>query len=158
VCLIVDANVRNLLSERNSLVNAWLNGQTGNPRLVAGGKLLEELANKEDVGKRLIELERAGRLRSPDRTMLSWEETRLRRDGRCVSNDHHVLALAIVSGARTLATNDDDLIGDFKNKAIIDQPRGSVYRDVPEHKRLLRHTPESCGVHSSDDPGPRRRH
>jgi hypothetical protein len=40
VCLIVDANVRNLLVDPESGVNAWLNGTRGNPRLVVEGKLL----------------------------------------------------------------------------------------------------------------------
>ncbi|SPE26752.1 hypothetical protein SBA3_1300008 [Candidatus Sulfopaludibacter sp. SbA3] len=62
-----------------------------------------------------------------------------------MSNDHHVLALAITSGARTLATLDNELAQDFKNKNIIDNPRGSVYRDQT-HARLLRHTPVSCSV------------
>jgi hypothetical protein len=145
--LIVDANLRNLLSDRDSIVNGWLSGQRGNPKLVAAGKLLEELAGKDDVRKRLVELERAGRLRRTDGVRLEEEETLLRNSGRCVSNDHHVLALAIVSGARTLATDDDELIRDFKNKAII-APKGSIYRDTPEHQHLLQHT-KSCGIHAS---------
>jgi hypothetical protein len=147
--LIVDANVRNLLSQPKSHVNAWLNGQRGKPRLVAAGRLLQELSGHVEVRKRLVELERAGRLRRPDSDKLGQEEARLRRGGLCVSNDQHVLALAIVSGARTLATDDDDLTSDFKNKAIINAPRGSVYRETPQHRRLLGHTPRSCGVHTT---------
>jgi len=147
VCLIVDANVRNLLSDRDSLVNKWPSGERGNPKLVAAGKLREELANKDEIRKWLVALERAGRLRSADATSLAREESRLRRSGSCISNDHHVLALAIVSGARTLATDDAELISDFKNRAII-TPKGSIYRDIPGHRRLLCHT-ASCGVESS---------
>lgn len=106
---------------------------------------------------RLLELERAGRLVSANGDRLELEEKRLRRDGLCASNDHHVLALAIASGARTLATGDGPLTRDFRNKAIIDRPRGSVYRDTPEHRRLLRHTPQSCGIHLVPHGHPRPR-
>ena len=119
MCLIVDANVRNLLSDRDSLVNAWLSGERGNPKLVAAGKLRAELANKEEIRRWLVQLERAGRLRGADAPSLAKEEARPVRSRTCASNDHHVLALAIVSGARTLATDDDSLISDFKNRAII---------------------------------------
>ena len=90
-------------------------------------------------------LKRAGRLRSADAEKLRLEARRLHDDRRCTSNDHHVLALAIVSGARTLATDDNTLAADFKNKRIIDQPRGSIYRNPEKHGHLLRHT-SSCGI------------
>ena len=45
----------------------------------------------------------------------------------CTSNDVHVLALALVSGARLLYTNDAALIMDFKNSKVIANPRGKVY-------------------------------
>ena len=62
-----------------------------------------------------------------------------------------MLALAIVSGARTLASDDNALTADFRNKAIIDSPRGSIYRDPVKHGRLLRHT-TSCGIDTSPSP------
>ena len=145
VCLIVDANVGPTYLAQPSAVIAWLLGERGNPKLVAAGKLLEELALNASVRRRLVTLEQAGRLRSADGEKLRMEERRLRADGRCTSNDHHVLALAIVSGARTIATNDNALATDFKNKRIIDQPRGSIYPNPEKHGRLLRHT-TSCGV------------
>ena len=67
----------------------------------------------------------------------------LRRRTVCTSNDEHVLALALVSGARLLYTNDEALIADFKNREIVANPRGKVYTtavndDVtPVHRRLL---------------------
>lgn len=128
-----------------SAILDWLFGERGAPRLVAAGKLREELASNDSVRRQLVALERAGRLRSADIGKLRQEERRLRATTACASNDPHVLALAIVSGARTLATDDKHLIADFKNKAIIDQPRGSIYRDPEKHRRLLRHT-TSCRI------------
>jgi hypothetical protein len=152
VCLIVDANVAPSYLAQPSAVIAWLLGERGNPKLVAAGKLLEELALNADVRRRLVTLERAGRLRPADAEKLDIQARRLHAAGRCTSNDHHILALAIVSGARTLAPNDNALAADFKNKRIVDQPRGRVYRDREKHWPLLCHT-KSCGI----DARPKRR-
>lgn len=127
------------------------------PRLVASGLLKRELAKLKNVQRYLVELERAGRLRSADAEHLGKVEARLRLEGRCASNDSHVLALAIVSGARSLATFDEALTEDFKNLAIIHSPRGSVYRDPDLHGHLLGHTPSSCGVKPAGVRGKKRR-
>lgn len=129
----------------------WLFGPRGNPRLVAAGKLRAELAKLGGVRRRLVQLERAGRLRSADASDLQQAEQLLTAKN-CSSNDLHALASAIVSGARTLATDDNPLAADFKNKSIIDGPRGNIYRDPDSHAHLLRHTPASCSIR----PNPRR--
>jgi len=132
----------------------WLLGAKGDPRLVAAGKLLKELARLDSVRRLLAQLNRAGRLRSADAERLRHEEARLRDGRRCRSNDVHVLALEVVSGARTLATFDAALSDDFKNADLINRPRGNIYRDPENHGHLLRHTPTSCGVRA---PGNRSR-
>jgi len=156
VCLIVDANAAGRFLTSAGDVRNWLLGKTGNPRLVAAGALKEELGRLSEVRRLLVTLERAGRLKSADADKLSQEHARLRVNGICRSNDHHVLALAIASGARTLATFDDALTQDFRNAAIINGPRGSVYRDPAVHTHLLRHTPSSCGVRSAGNRKRRR--
>ncbi len=145
VCLIVDANVAPKFLVQSGAIIDWLFGERGAPRLVAAGKLREELANNDSVRRQLVALDRAGRLRSVDAEGIRLEERRLRDAALCLSNDLHVLALAIASGARTLATDDNTLAADFKNKRIIDRPRGKIYRDPEKHGRLLRHT-NSCGI------------
>jgi hypothetical protein len=115
------------------------------PRLVAAGKLPQELAANDKVRKKLAELDRAGRLRRPDTERLRTVEQRLQTTATSASNDLHVPALAIVSGARTLATDDNALAADFRNKRIIDNPRGKIYRDPAVHGHLLCHT-SSCGI------------
>jgi predicted nucleic acid-binding protein len=146
MCLIVDANAAGDFLAQSSAVTDWLLGSKGKPRLVAAGKLKEELLRVGSVGRLLVQLDRAGRLRSASADILRREETRLRAQKNCKSNDLHVLALAIVSGARTLVTRDDALTNDFNSAQIINKPRGSVYRDPAKHRHLLRHTPSSCGV------------
>lgn len=147
MCLIVDANVAPKFLAQPSAVVDWLFGDRGTPRLVAAGKLREELARNDTVRRQLVALDRAGRLRSADSQILRQEERRLSSNRICTSNDRHVLALAIVSGARTLATNDNALAADFRNKSIIDKPRGKIYRDPDTHAHLLCHT-SSCGLRS----------
>lgn len=149
MCLIVDASAAGQFLARSSPLTDWLLGKKGNPRLVASGALREELVKLGDVRRLLTELNRAGRLRSADADRLRQEEGRLRVGGRCRSNDIHVLALAIVTGARTLATFDNALANDFKNADLVSRPRGNIYRDPARHSRLLRHTPISCGVRSA---------
>ena len=73
----------------------------------------------------------------------------LRRNDICTSNDEHVIALALVSGARLLYTNDQALIDDFKNRDIVAGPRGKIYttarndRFTEVHRRLLAE-PDLC--------------
>ena len=50
------------------------------------------------------------------------------------SDDPHVIALAQVSGSRLLYSNDRALQQDFRDKALIDNPRGSVYSTLRSKK------------------------
>ena len=80
----------------------------------------------------LRELDRASKLTSVDDLQVdqlaaSLESLPDSDPGSCKSNDHHVIALAQISGARMLYSNDQALQQDFKNTALIDQPRGTVY-------------------------------
>jgi hypothetical protein len=146
VCLIVDANVASRFLAKPGAIIDWLFGDRGNPRLVAAGKLRDELAKLNEVRHLLFRLDQAGRLRSADSHRLQTEEARLHRANRCMSDDHHVLALALVTGARTLATGDGALARDFKNRQIIPAPRGRIFQDPEIHGSLLGHTPKSCGI------------
>lgn len=71
---------------------------------------------------------------------------RLKAQGGYKSDDPHILALAQVSDVRLLYTNDGDLQQDFRNKRLIDNPRGRVYTTrrtknfTTTHKGLLNRT------------------
>ncbi|MDE0306934.1 MAG: hypothetical protein OXI87_18940 [Albidovulum sp.] len=54
------------------------------------------------------------------------------KSANCESNDQHVLALARISGARLLYTNDQKLMDDFKNTELVSTPKGKVYRTPPD--------------------------
>jgi predicted nucleic acid-binding protein len=146
MCLIVDANAAGTFLAQKSAVIDWLLGTKGSPRLCAGGKLTRELEIVGNVRVLLRQLSEAGRLRRIPDADIEAQVRQLKSKKLHRSNDAHVLALAIASGARTLATADASLIADFKNPRIIHDPRGRVYRDPDKHGRLLCHTPQSCRV------------
>ena len=142
MCVIVDADVAAAVFCRPpnpdfAPVVTWIE-TTG--RLVIGGKLLEELTRVGVCRDYLLALTRAGRTRLIPNDRIEAEVLSI--EDLCVSNDSHVVALARVSGARTLCSRDHALHQDFKNPLVISGPRGSVYQ-TPSHTRLLRHT-SSC--------------
>ena len=151
MCAIIDANVtfevfgtKQTRTEAGVRFRDWLDGGRG--RLVVGGKNLEELTRNGKFERWFIEERRqgGGRVRETRNEIISERQQALVRDGLPTSDDEHVLALALVSGARLLYTNDTDLMDDFRNRDIVPDPPGKIYttRDRsdfrPAHKRLLR--------------------
>ena len=147
MCAIVDANVAREVfgpspQPAGERFFEWL--EKGSGRLVAGGKLLEELeASTKDFTKWASEAKASGKMRIIDEAKVDARTDQVRRAGVCESDDPHILALAQVSGARLLYTNDGDLQQDFKKKQLIDNPHGRVYstrkskKVTSTHKRLL---------------------
>lgn len=136
MCAIVDTNVcAEFFGEEESSAGLeffkWVN--TGSGRLVAGGKLLDELKRRNDFSMWAREAIQAGRLRilQADIVKEQTEQNRKFRspkDGKRIkSDDPHVLAVAQVSGARLLFSNETNLHKDFRNPHLIDNPRGNVY-------------------------------
>lgn len=118
--------------------------------MVVGGLLRDELWG---AGNRmrawLVELQNAGRLKTVDRAEVDRVSQKLkasRGPAPLVSDVEHVVALAMVSGARLLFTNDMRLSQDFRNPQIVSSPRGRVYttrrsQELNEtHRSLLRRT------------------
>ena len=147
MCAIVDANVMHEVFGSNLPPAGegffdWI--EKGTKRLVVGGKLREELEqSSEDFRKWARVAIRTGKIRIVSTNEVDVKTREIENEGGYVSNDPHVLALAQVSGARLLYSNDGDLQEDFGNKNLIDQPRGKVYstrvnKDFqPGHKKLL---------------------
>lgn len=91
--------------------------------VAVGGKLLRELALTH-IRDLLVEWRRSGRLKTfPDSDVDKEEEQFKKR--KLKSDDPHILALAVVSGARLLYTEDNLLIKDFKNKDFLN-PKGKI--------------------------------
>lgn len=109
-------------------------------RVALGGRLLTEQYRIEKARRYFVELLRSGRaLRYVDANV-DAEEAEVTRSGLCKSDDPHVIALARVSGARVLFSEDQDLGTDFGNLELVPKPRGKVYKKA-EHEPLLRNPP-----------------
>ena len=85
----------------------------------------------------------AGVLRHEDEESVRERERTIRNEGLCESDDPHILALAQISGARLLYTNDRALQRDFGRRDLIADPCGRVYSTLRRndytqtHRRLL---------------------
>lgn len=99
-----------------------------------GGKLAEEYCRNKTVLRLLVQLDRAGRARRIDSSLIEYELKGIAQQ-KIKSDDEHVLALARASGARVLCSEDGDLISDFKNLSIIPRPKGKVYSE--SNKKML---------------------
>ena len=150
MCLIVDANLAGVVfssppSPDFAPIVGWLQKDGC---LILGGHLSAELDRLEKARRFIRALLQAGRAKRLPDAQVAQEEFSVRETGHCVSNDSHVVALARVSGARTLCTHDKALQKDFRNPDLVSKPRGSIYQRKT-HAKLLRHT-RSCRWRSSN--------
>lgn len=139
MCIIIDANVASSVFSDTPPAGAkpvldWIDSRGG--RLVYGGKLARELERVETARRWLAQQLRAGKARRFSDESLAT--TLVAVEPACRSNDAHIIALAKVSGARLLYSEDNDLHKDFCDSSLINTPRGKVYRGRPSHRRLLR--------------------
>ena len=153
MCAIVDAQVAHEVfgpkpSPAGREFYDWVGKADG--RLVVGGKLLKELdAGSPGFREWSQQAVLAGLVTVLDEREVDDRAGQIERQGWHRSDDPHVLALAQISHARLLFTNDRLLELDFGNKSLIDKPRGRVYhtRDIRDrndnkefssaHKSLL---------------------
>ena len=116
----------------------------GKIHLVVGGKLRRELGANHAFKAWLQQKLNAGQATDIDDAVVDRVTAALVAAGSCRSNDQHVIALALCSNARLLYSNDADLHQDFKNRMLIDRPRGRIYSTLSSgdlqdsHRRLLR--------------------
>jgi hypothetical protein len=147
MCIIIDANfAADLFADPKNADNApvisWLFDKGKDGIMVYGGKLAEELFIIRQAHRSIRTLAQAGRAMAISDKEVNTQQGKVLAMNICQSDDPHIIALAQISGARTLCSHDGALHGDFKNKALIDGPRGSIYQNE-KHSRLLKHTP-SC--------------
>lgn len=147
MCAIVDANVTfevfgRKRTEAGRKFRDWLDGGRGT--LAVSGRNLDELAQNGNFQRWFLEARRRpGRVRQISRAQIEARQDELRRSGPFRSDDRHVLALALASGARLLYSNDRRLNVDFSNPGVIRRPRGRVCTTLesgsfrPEHQELL---------------------
>lgn len=129
MCAIVDANVASHLMGRN-LPEAGARFldyiESGRLTIVVGGKLRQELY-QTPIRAFIQQAILAAKARSVEDTAVDRQAGEVEQSGMCISDDAHIIALARISGARLLYTNDRDLQQDFKNRSLIDRPRGRIY-------------------------------
>ncbi|MXY40618.1 MAG: PIN domain-containing protein [Rhodospirillaceae bacterium] len=131
MCAIVDANVvwevfGSDRPEAGQKFFDWLTAGSG--ILIIGGRLLSESSKDLRFKKWAEAAVKSGRMKIEDGNEIDRRKAEISRIGQARSNDVHIVALAQISGARLLYSNDRKLIDDFKDKSLIDRPRGKVYR------------------------------
>ena len=160
MCAIVDVNncykIFGNLEQRTpagSYFLNWLEGASG--RLILGGtKFNSEIGRVWDYAVWLKTATRTGHARRVGDHLVDVAERELEALDECQSDDHHLIALAMLGGARLLFSEDLDLHEDFKNPGIVANPRGKVYSTrldhevSEEHRRLLnqRFRSEMCAT------------
>ena len=147
MCAIVDANVASRffsdpVDPELQPLWEWIVGGRG--VLVAGGQLLDELFELGDARRLLRNWERAKLARFIPSDEVEAETTLV--EGGCASNDAHVIALARLSGARRLCSDDRLLHRDFRNPDLISNPRGRIYQNR-SHADLLTHDADAHSTH-----------
>ena len=146
MCAIVDANAAyevfgNNRTPAGAHFYDWLMRGNGGT-LVAGGRLLRELNDNSNFRAVFADRLRAGRAKRVSDNEIAAALDELPNE-LVESNDHHVLALANVSGARLLFTNDNALQDDFRNRRIVGGTRGRIYTTgrnsnvTDTHRQLL---------------------
>ncbi|MBX3351473.1 MAG: PIN domain-containing protein [Phycisphaeraceae bacterium] len=108
---------------------------------VTGGDHAAEIVKIQAASQFFSELDRMGKLKVVPRDSVETEASRI--SSRCKSNDTHIIAIARISGARTIWTDDKALMRDWRDGSLLKSPRGRVFSKV-DHVHLLGHTP-GCG-------------
>lgn len=146
MCAIVDAQVSHeVFGDNRSLAGAeFLDWIKESGRLVVGGKLFDELMKSGDGFREWAkQAQFAGKLIKLNNTEVNKMTERIETEEAIKSNDPHVLAVARISGARLLFSNERDLHEDFKNTKLINNPKGKIYSTLrnrkftPAHRKLL---------------------
>lgn len=146
MCAILDASVVSQVfgNKRPPAGEAffdWITYRHG--RLVVGGKLDQELRKNGRFRLWIRDALLSGKAKRLADKQVDEVADQLVRDGTCRSNDPHVIALAQLSGARLLYSNDKKLNRDFLNGELVPPPSGSVYTTLeereltPDHQALL---------------------
>ena len=139
MCMIIDANrLGRFLSEPPDIdaqpIRKWLEQRGGRLIYCTDGAFKTEIG--QSARTKLRQLAQSGCAVLVENSRV--EENLARLPEQIRSDDKHVLALAAASGARLLYTGDQKLMADFKDKAIIDGPRGKIYSGAKNATMLTR--------------------
>ena len=133
MCLILDTNkFSDFLDPDNSdlqPVRDWIQKKGGKLVYSPTKKMEEELGRHQEMKNRLRQYVQADRVREVDREKVDHKEAGLTG---LLSDDGHIVALALVAEVKLLVSGDKNLHDDFKN--IV---QGKIYQ-YSRHKNLLR--------------------
>ncbi|MFM5954872.1 MAG: hypothetical protein ACKOPE_11315 [Novosphingobium sp.] len=143
MCLIIDANRVADFCDREKpymqLLWTWI---SRGGKIVSGGHLETELFRHGSMRDLVTQLSRSGQLKRYSRAEI--EPIQAHVSPGCRSDDPHVVALAIRSGADLVVTEDTALISDLKNAQLVGTRR-KIYkednynpRNIRNHGKLLR--------------------
>ena len=125
----------------------------GKIRLVSGGKLHEELLQASHEFRQWASVAQSTpSLQVLARRMLTVALKKFEQHPDRESDDPHVLAVALVSGARLLYSNDRPLHADFKKSSLLPGERGVVFSTLKRKKgKGGRNTyePDPCARYTS---------
>jgi hypothetical protein len=140
MCIIVDVNVAHKVFLTNDDPDLgyirWAIDRRA-ARAVYGGELGREYRRNLSLSLKLLEYDREGKARKIDNALVDAETTVVRNLNLCKSNDEHIIALARVASVRLVCTDDEALHKDFRNVALLADPRGNVFRRA-SHKHLIK--------------------
>lgn len=142
MCAIIDANVSSEVFGRNQSEAGReflrrINSES--LRLVVGGKLLSELAEVGGAREWMQQAIQSARIRVEEEDVVTSRAEELHKNHECRSDDPHIIALAQISGARLLYSNDRKLQDDFTDSLLIHSPRGKVYSTSRSSKLTKTH-------------------
>jgi len=139
MCLIIDANVCGDvigMKKGGDFSAVWSALLDKKAIAVYGGKLAREYARMHKINRIIKELDRIGMFRKVNDTEVDSKAKELEDNKSCLSDDQHIIALALISNARLLCSNDKTLHADFTNANLM-KPAGNIYQK-PAHKNLIK--------------------
>ena len=152
MCVIIDTNIASAVFGKDgpeSTKKLYDQIQSKTLKFVVGGLLTSELSYQGVIQQEI----QAGNCISIDKAKIAEELKQISKTNYFASNDQHIIALARVSGARLLCSHDKALHEDFKNKELINNPRGNIYpasepadqQFKKKHRDLLNRT-DLCSI------------
>ncbi|MCY4213526.1 MAG: PIN domain-containing protein [Gammaproteobacteria bacterium] len=146
MCAILDNDVCGEVfgNKRTPAGTGFLDWLDSSGHLVSGGQNKRELDGNSTFQVWWQQATLAGRTTLINQSKVNQLQQQLEDKQECRSNDAHIIALARISGARLLYSNDRDLTDDFRDRGLVPNPRGRVYstnvtQDFnPQRRNLLR--------------------
>lgn len=138
MCVVIDTNkAGDFCKQERPYLKMLLKWVNSGGRIASGGRLEAELYKVQAMRGLLNEWFRKGTLVRIPSEAVAKHEALVR--GLCVSDDPHVVALAIAAKAHIIVTQDGDLIKDLRNLAIVGSKRKIYKENAASPNRIDRH-------------------